>query len=249
MRAPCSNAPPAGPVIVIDTIGEVDGPLTAGLVGVNTAVSECVPCASSEVSIVAEPPTNGTGEPSAMVPSWNWTVPAVISGVTVAMSITGVPWGLGVFGVGVSVVVVDAGVTGAVTLTVTGDDVDGPQVAGALGVNTAVSWCDPAANADMDAAAVPLLTITESPMPAAPSWNRTVPAAAGVTVAVSVTGLPWATGEAGDTTSVVLVAVTLEAAGGAAVATPSTNNTPPATTVTTRAPAETRAKNLFLPTT
>ena len=76
-------------------------------------------------------------------------------------------------------------------------------------MNTAVNWCDPGANSDVDPAAVPLLlTVTGAPMSVVPSLNCTVPTAVGgVIVAVSVTGEPWATTEAGDVASTMPVAV------------------------------------------
>ncbi|MGH8623755.1 MAG: hypothetical protein ACREYC_00225 [Gammaproteobacteria bacterium] len=53
---------------------------------------------------------------------------------------------------------------------------------------------------------MPLLTVTGLPMLAVPSLNCTVPTdVAGVTLAVSVTGVPWVTGEAGDVDNVVVV--------------------------------------------
>jgi hypothetical protein len=59
-----------------------------------------------------------------------------------------------------------------------------------VGVNTAVSWCDPTANVD-EVDAVPLLTAAEAPMLVEPSLNCTVPVAAGgLIVAVSVRGTP-----------------------------------------------------------
>lgn len=70
----------------------------------------------------------------------------------------------------------------------------------------AVSWCDPTAN-NVVCDAVPSLTVAGLPRSVVPSLNCTVPAAAaGVTVAICVTAVPWATGEAGDVVSAVLVA-------------------------------------------
>lgn len=94
--------------------------------------------------------------------------------------------------------------------------------------------------------------------------NCTVPvAAAGVIAAVSVTVVPWATGEAGVVVSVVLVAVaamgtlsTGVAVRGVAWDTPPMSNAPPAVTpavtpaatatATARDPDESRVRNLFL---
>src|SRR5918997_2126211 len=103
------------------------------------------------------------------------------------------------------------GVAAVDPVTVSGiaGDVEGLKVAGLAGVNTAVKWCGPGANIDVDPDAVPLvLTGTGAPMLVVPSMNCTVPTAVdGVMVAVSITGVPWATMEAGDVVSTVLVAV------------------------------------------
>jgi hypothetical protein len=78
-----------------------------------------------------------------------------------------------------------------VTISGTTGDGDELKAAGLLGVNTAVSWCDPTVNVDVIPDAAPLLTITGLPRLVVPSLNCTVPAAiAGVIAAVSVTGLP-----------------------------------------------------------
>jgi hypothetical protein len=89
-----------------------------------------------------------------------------------------------------SAVLVVTAPVGPVTMTVTGDDVDELNAVESVGVNTAVNWCDPTASIGADPTAVPLLTVTGLPRLAVPSLNCTVPAAAGVTVAVNVTGLP-----------------------------------------------------------
>jgi hypothetical protein len=95
-----------------------------------------------------------------------------------------------------------------VTVKITGCDVDRPKDAGAVGVNIAVSRCDPTANLDVLPDAVPSLeTVTGLPRLVTPSLNCTVPtASAGLILAVNVTRLPWATGEAGDVLSPVAVA-------------------------------------------
>jgi hypothetical protein len=87
-----------------------------------------------------------------------------------------------------------------------------------VGVNTAVSWCEPAVNVVVVCDAVPLLMATALPMLVAPSLNCTVPAAAvGLTVAVSVTAVPTTAGVAAeDVLSVVLVAVAPEITKGTA---------------------------------
>src|SRR5918998_1877304 len=99
------------------------------------------------------------------------------------------------------------GVPAADPVTVSGiaGDVEGLKVAGSVGVNTAVNWCGPGANIDVEPDAVPLvLTVTGSPMLVVPSLNCTVPTAVdGVMVAVSITGVPWVTVEAGNVVSTV----------------------------------------------
>src|SRR5918997_6298226 len=112
---------------------------------------------------------------------------------------------------------------GSVTSKTSTGDVDGPKIAGSAGVNTAVSWCPPAANVDVDADAVPLLTITGLPRLVAPSLNCTLPGAvAGVIVALIVTSVPRLTGEPGYVVSAVLVAAAPGKAPGAPVITKAT---------------------------
>lgn len=87
-------------------------------------------------------------------------------------------------------------------------DVDEPKTAGFVGMNTAVSWWPPTANADVVAVATPLLTSMGLPRLTVPWPNCTVPTAVvGMTVAIRVTLVPWGTGEAGFVVSAVLVAV------------------------------------------
>lgn len=121
-------------------------------------------------------------------------------------------------------------------------------------MNTAVSWCVPAANVEVVCEALPLRTITASPILALPSLNCTVPAAAaGVTVAFSVTAAPWTAGEAVDVLSAVVVGVTWRAlaAGGAGLDNPpvddvpSSSNAPPMARAATMTPDKSRAKALF----
>lgn len=65
-------------------------------------------------------------------------------------------------------------------------------------MNVAVSGCIPGGKINGPSIAVPLVTMTELLRSMSPLLNWTVPAAAaGVTVAVNVTGVPWATGDAG----------------------------------------------------
>jgi hypothetical protein len=76
--------------------------------------------------------------------------------------------------------------------------VDVVNAHGSQGLNVAVSGWIPGGKINGPPIAVPVVTVTGSPrlMPAFLNW--TVPAAAaGVTVAVNVTGVPWATGDAG----------------------------------------------------
>ena len=76
---------------VSDWAGEVEAPKLAGVVGTNLAVRECVPEANVEVDRLAVPLDTVTGEPSSVLPSRNWTAPAAVPGVTVAVSDTAVP--------------------------------------------------------------------------------------------------------------------------------------------------------------
>ena len=70
-------------------------------------------------------------------------------------------------------------------------EVDEPKAAGSVGMNTAVSWCPPTANVEVVAEATPLLTIAGLPRLMVPSLNCTEPTAvAGLTAAISVTGVP-----------------------------------------------------------
>jgi hypothetical protein len=156
-------------------------------------------------------------------PSRNCTVPAALAGVTTAFSLAKSP-----SCVVVSLVVVSVGPT----TTVTGDAV--VDVLNAVepdtGMNVAVSECDPAANVGV-ATAMPLLSAGVA-ITVAPSLNCTVPTAfAGLTVAVKVTAVPWATRVA-DGVSVVDVVVGAAASvtacsalpGGAELATPPMSN-------------------------
>src|ERR1700709_470451 len=64
-----------------------------------------------------------------------------------------------------------------------------------VGMNTAVSACDPTTSAEVEvvADAMPLVTVAGVPKGVVPSMNCTVPTATGgVTAAISVTGAPWA---------------------------------------------------------
>jgi hypothetical protein len=123
------------------------------------------------------------------------------------------------------------------------------------GVNTAVNWCCPTVRVDVVFGAVPLTTSTGSPMLADPSLNCTVPVAtAGVTVAVSVRGVPCGTGEAEPVVSAVLVAVAwLLLAGGARLNTLPVGDVPPVasnavaiTAAATTTPVASSVKDLVL---
>jgi hypothetical protein len=76
------------------TVFDVD-PDTFAAVEVNTAVNECDPTLNAEVVNDALPPATDTGEPRAVDPSLNCTVPATVAGagvaVIVAFTVTGVP--------------------------------------------------------------------------------------------------------------------------------------------------------------
>ena len=123
------------------------------------------------------------------------------------MSVTGVPCAAGEAGDVLRVVLVATGPTGGLITNATGADVEELKAPGSLGVNTAVNWCGPGGNVEVDPEAAPLVTATGGPRGFAPSLNWTLPVAvAGVIVAVSVTGVPCVTGEAGDVASVVVVA-------------------------------------------
>ena len=99
-------------LITYDRGADVDGPNEAELVGVNTAVIECVAAESALVLVAAVPPATVTGEPMLVAPSLNWTVPAALDGLMVAVNVTDVPVFCGLTGVAASVVVV-ACATGA----------------------------------------------------------------------------------------------------------------------------------------
>jgi hypothetical protein len=195
---------PAG-VTEYGTASDVD-PLNAVVsVGVNTAVSECEPSASTELT-EADPAATVWVVPTWVAPSMNATVPAAPDGVTVAVSVSDVPDAAGDAGVTASAVVVDVGPAG-VTVYGTAVDVDAVKAVGSVGVNTAVSECEPSASTELTDA-VPPDTVWVEPTCVAPSMNATVPAAPdGATVAVSVSVAPDEAGEAGVTPSVVVVVV------------------------------------------
>jgi hypothetical protein len=125
---------------------------------------------------------------------------------------------------------------GPVTINILAGEVDGRKAIASVGVNTAISRCDPAASIDVVCDALPLLTCTGAPTFMAPSLNCTVPAAGGwETVALNVTAVPWATDGAGEMVNSVLLGRgatesatgTLPAEGGVVATTPVTNNHTP----------------------
>src|SRR5215470_15744347 len=157
--------------------------------------------------MAAVPPTTGTVPSAVVMLSKNWTEPAAPAGATVAVSVTlsrlvAVP----LAGLTASEVVVFTRLGWMVYGTAV--EVDGSTL-GPVGVNTAVSECDPTVRLLVDRVATPVLVLTGCGPPSgfAPSLNCTVPAeeAVGVTVAVSVTGRPASCEPAGDAASTVVV--------------------------------------------
>jgi len=74
---------------------------------VKTAVRLCDPTGREVVDVVAEPAVTLTAGPREAPSDWNWTLPAAVEGVTVAVRLTAVPTGSGLGGNAVSAVVVD----------------------------------------------------------------------------------------------------------------------------------------------
>jgi len=180
---------------------DVDVPNAAALVGTNFAVSECEPLASALNARLAVPLLSGE-LPSTVAPSRNWTEPTAVFGVTVASSVTVVPWATGPAGVTASAVVVAVG--GAMTCSVTGLDVEPVKLF--VGVNCAVRLCEPRARAFVVICATPAVTVVEAPIGVDPSLNCTEPVAVdGATVALSVTVLPTTAGFGVTVNPVVVV--------------------------------------------
>src|SRR5262249_46944914 len=97
------------------------------------------------------------------------------------------------------------GVTVSGTL---GGDVDPPYWAGLAGTKLAMNVCAPTVRLDVANAAEPAVTVTGAPSGLVPSRNWTVPvAAAGDTVAVSVTRVNCVTEPLGLTEIAVVVGV------------------------------------------
>jgi hypothetical protein len=107
---------------VSHTGDDVEGSKAAGSAGMNTAVSECRPFGSA-VMRRAMLRVTGTGVPSAVAPSMNWTDPAASLGTTLAEKPTGLPSKIPFRNV-VSVVVVAFVSMGALTAKATVFDVD-----------------------------------------------------------------------------------------------------------------------------
>ena len=181
----------------------MDPAKAVGSVGMNCAVSECEPSASTDIT-EADPETSGWVVPTWVAPSKNFTVPAAALGVTVAFNVSVAPCAAGDVGVTPSTVVVGVP-TGAFTVYGTAVDVDPAKAVGSVGMNCAVSECAPSASTDVTCA-IPETTGWVVPTWVAPSKNFTVPAAAlGVTVAFNVSVAPCAAGDAGVTPSTVVV--------------------------------------------
>jgi hypothetical protein len=70
------------------TVVDVEARNLAGLLGINTALSGCVPGLSALVAPRATPATTGTGAPRLAEPSLSWTVPVGFAGTTCAVRIT-----------------------------------------------------------------------------------------------------------------------------------------------------------------
>jgi hypothetical protein len=182
----------------------------AEFVGTNCAVNECAPAASADVVTAADPATSGCVAPTWVSPSKNNTVPAGVPDVapTVAVKVTDVPATCGDVGATARVVVV-ATAAGLVTTNVDTLEVDPANAAAFVGMNCAVSGCEPTASADVVTAAEPATNVCVVPIWVTPSKNLTVPAGVpdvAPTVAVNVTGLPATCGDAGATANVVVVA-------------------------------------------
>ena len=197
-------------VIVYGTAVEVDGVNSAGFVGVNVAVRECVPTASVVTALAAIPPETATGPGIAVAPSKNCTLPTALLGGTVEVRVTVEPDTAGLAGVAARAVVVTVAGTD-VTVYETAAEVDPVKFAALVGMNFAVSECVATVNALVVRLAVPPETVAAAPRFAAPSRNCTVPTAElGVIVAVRVLDVPTTTGLAGVTTSAVVVVTAAE---------------------------------------
>jgi hypothetical protein len=133
-----------GCTTVSDTVLDVEDMNAVGSVGVNVAFNVCVPTDSVLMPNVAVP-AETVPTPIWVLPSKNATWPAAVFGETVAVMVTGVPALTGLDGETPSVVVV--GVADA-AFTVYGsvDEVDEVNAVESVGVNVALSECDPSAS-------------------------------------------------------------------------------------------------------
>jgi hypothetical protein len=113
-------------------------------------------------------------------------------------------------------------------------------------VNTAISECDPEVKDDVLPDAVPLLTCTGLPRLVLPSLNCTVPATTGLTVAVSVIGVPGATEDTADVVKLTVGVVTWRTGGGGLNASPTVTTPTPPTTAAAIAPAANTANGLLM---
>lgn len=95
------------PVTTKRTTRAADAVNTPGSEGLNVAVSWCSPGSKREVVPAAVPLVTTTGGPRRVVPSWNCTVPGANVGLTVAVSVTRVPWVMGDVGEVLSEVMVN----------------------------------------------------------------------------------------------------------------------------------------------
>lgn len=174
-------------------------------VGVNVAFNEWVPM-TKVVDMDAVPDDTATGEPIAVVPSQNCTEPTADEGVSVAVRVEAGPTTIGLGGVTPRVVVVAT--AGVVIVYGNDDDVDIVNFVASVGVNIALSECDPAVSDVVEKLAMPLATVTGLPMLVVPSLNWTVPTAVdGLTVAFSATEAPRVCVEAGVADNAVVVVV------------------------------------------
>jgi hypothetical protein len=123
---------------VSDTGGGTESSKAAWAAGVYTAVSTWAPGANFDVTVSAKPANTGRGEPSAVSPSMNWTVPAASTGVTCATRITGVLWTTVPLGTTKKVVLVAFAPAGGLTTTGIASDTDPLTAEVSVGMNTAV---------------------------------------------------------------------------------------------------------------
>ena len=192
----------AAVTVTVAAVALVDATNAVGSVGVNTAVIAWLPTALNDVVAVAEPEVTVAAEPIAVPPSSNCTLPTALPGDTVADSATLAP---AATEDGEAATVVVVATAAAVTVTVVAELVEAVNDDEFAGVNTAVIACEPTELNEVEALAVPPLTVTAAPIAVLPSSNWTVPAAVlGDTVADSATLAPVAT-DVGEAETVVAV--------------------------------------------